>query len=348
MTVQVTLPTFRRFVATVTLIVLPGWLPADDRSTAAPEADIRVAVTRGLQVLEKSARNYPEHRGCFSCHHQTLPMLAVASARERGFEIDEDLFVAQARFTWESFRGRIEPMREGNGIGGKSMTVGYGLWALEIAKWKKDDVTSAMVSFLLKNQNEDGSWSPPSNRPPLEHSNFTCTILAVYYARKYADDDQKADVEKAADRAKEWLLRQEAKTQEDLVSRLGALVLMGSSRADVETERDSILASQHDDGGWAQLSDMKSDAYATGLTLFTLQRIGLPTTHAAYRRGIRFLLGRQDKDGSWFVKSRSKPIQKFFDNGDPHGPDQFISIPATSWATTALTLALPRRKVRRF
>ena len=39
---------------------------------------------------------------------------------------------------------------------------------------------------------------------------------------------------------------------------------------------------------------------------------------------------------SWLVKTRSKPIQKFFDNGDPHGKNQFISISATSWATAAL------------
>ena len=44
----------------------------------------------------------------------------------------------------------------------------------------------------------------------------------------------------------------------------------------------------------------------------------------------------QKDDGSWLVKTRSKPIQKFFDNGDPHGKNQFISISATSWATAAL------------
>jgi len=41
------------------------------------------------------------------------------------------------------------------------------------------------------------------------------------------------------------------------------------------------------------------------------------------------------------VKSRSKPIRIFFDNGDPHQKHQFISIAATSWATASLSLALP-------
>ena len=56
----------------------------------------------------------------------------------------------------------------------------------------------------------------------------------------------------------------------------------------------------------------------------------------AIKRARSYLIRTQKKDGSWFVKSRSKPIQKFFDNGDPHGKDQFISISATSWATAAL------------
>lgn len=59
---------------------------------------------------------------------------------------------------------------------------------------------------------------------------------------------------------------------------------------------------------------------------------------------VRFLLLNQEEDGSWQVKSRSKPIQKLFDNDDPHGPDQFISIPATAWASTALALPEPRRR----
>ncbi len=44
----------------------------------------------------------------------------------------------------------------------------------------------------------------------------------------------------------------------------------------------------------------------------------------------------QEPDGSWHVVTRSKPVQIFFDNGDPHGKDQFISVLATNWAVAAL------------
>jgi N-acyl-D-amino-acid deacylase len=61
---------------------------------------------------------------------------------------------------------------------------------------------------------------------------------------------------------------------------------------------------------------------------------------AALAKAVAFLLKSQLDDGSWHVKTRAKPVQVFFDNGDPHGKDQFISIAATGWATAALARAL--------
>src|SRR5439155_11828255 len=101
----------------------------------------------------------------------------------------------------------------------------------------------------------------------------------------------------------------------------------------------ALLGIQNEDGGWSQTREMKSDAYATGQTLYLLQTTGLSATDPAYERGIRFLLKTQRPDGSWLVLTRSRPLQTYFDNGDPHGTNQFISIPATSWAVAALARA---------
>src|SRR5262249_44457905 len=85
-----------------------------------------------------------------------------------------------------------------------------------------------------------------------------------------------------------------------------------------------------------------SDAYSTGSALVSLHLAGgVPRTHAAYRRGVRFLIKSQHDDGSWFVKSRSRPFQTYFESGFPHGPDQFISGAASGWAVAALSLACP-------
>jgi hypothetical protein len=75
--------------------------------------------------------------------------------------------------------------------------------------------------------------------------------------------------------------------------------------------------------------------------LTALRTVGVPAADAGYRRGVSYLLKTQLPDGSWYVKSRSKPFQPYYESGFPHGKDQFISIAASSWATAALALALP-------
>jgi N-acyl-D-amino-acid deacylase len=80
---------------------------------------------------------------------------------------------------------------------------------------------------------------------------------------------------------------------------------------------------------------MGSDAYATGSALAVLAEVG-KSEGEVYRRGVKWLLAAQKEDGSWHVATRSKPIQKHFESGFPHGKDQFISISATCWAVAAL------------
>ena len=43
-------------------------------------------------------------------------------------------------------------------------------------------------------------------------------------------------------------------------------------------------------------------------------------------------------------QERALAFQPYFDFGFPHGYNQWVSAAATSWATIALTLALPERE----
>ncbi|MEW6302075.1 MAG: prenyltransferase/squalene oxidase repeat-containing protein [Verrucomicrobiota bacterium] len=297
------------------------------------------AVRAGLRVIETSVAAYPEERTCFSCHHQTLPMQAMDRARRRGFEINTALFEAQTKLTHESFRSRVEQLREGKNIGGRAMTVGYGLWALDLGDAKRDETTATMVAYLARTQEKDGHFWSNLDRPPLEDSRMTSTTIGAYYAQKFAAPEQKDDVARVVESARKWLSATEAKSQEDRNAKLWGLHLLGGEKAEVERARQAVLQSQRADGGWAQLSGMESDAYATGQALFVLQETGTATKDAAFQRGVRYLLQTQREDGSWHVKTRSKPVQIFFDSKFPHGKDQFIAISATSWAVAALAEA---------
>ena len=108
-----------------------------------------------------------------------------------------------------------------------------------------------------------------------------------------------------------------------------------------------LLSGQRSDGGWAQLSTLSSDAYATGQALVALNESGsLEAASPAYQRGVNFLLNSQMEDGSWFVRTRTLPVQPYFDSDFPHGRNQFISGAATSWATMALAPASASATVR--
>jgi N-acyl-D-amino-acid deacylase len=301
-------------------------------------AEVKVAVSRGLDALARSVAAYPRNRSCFSCHHQTLPMLALVTATSRGYPAADHQLRDQLRLTITSFEKQVEGMNEGRGVGGRAMTVGYGLWAVTLAAGTTNATTEAMVEYLLKTQREEGHWTGQMCRPPLEESYQTCTVLAVQGLRKYASTTQQCAVEEAVAKAKSWLITAPAKSQEDRVARLWGLNMLGVVPNDVTSARDATIKTQRPDGGWAQLDEMESDAYATGQTLYVLNATGLDSDDENYLRGIRFLIKSQREDGNWLVESRSKPVQPYFasDDEDPLGKDQFISIAATSWAVAAL------------
>ena len=313
---------------------------ADEQSKA-----VRAAVERGVVVLQRGAKEYPSHQSCFACHHQTLPLLAMKSARDAGLKCDEELFREQRLFTRNSFGERQERLAKGEHVGGRAATVSYGLWTLNLAGGEPDELGEAMTAYLLGVQLPDGRWKPPSNRPPLEVSAVSCTVLSAVGMKQFASAAQRDRVNEAIDRARTWLATAPLDEQEDLNFALWGETLLGGTLPGGAGERremlrDRVLANRQADGGWSQNPTLKSDAYATGQTLYVLAETGLPTNEAAYREGIAFLLGTQQEDGSWHVVTRSKPIQPWFDNGDPHGKDQFISIAATGWATAALARSL--------
>ena len=300
------------------------------------------ALRRGLDRVQDAASAYPEHRDCFSCHHQTLPIVAIEAAERAGFEVDRDALQSIVEFTAESFSEQIEQLERGTGIGGRSMTVGYGLWAFHEAGRPPDPLSDAMTVFLLKNRQSNGRWESNTGRPPLEGSHAMCTTLAAYGLQTSAPLLYRSIAKEAIAEARTWLLALEPVDQEDRAAKLWGLWLLDAEPETIDAARNAVLDSQGDDGGWSQLDgpEHPSDAYATGQALTILAWTETPTDSSEFRRGLRFLIETQCDDGSWYVATRAHPFQTFFENGDPHGESQFISTAATCWAVAALAESL--------
>src|SRR5207245_3183130 len=109
-----------------------------------------------------------------------------------------------------------------------------------------------------------------------------------------------------------------AKGTEDGVFRLRGLKLASAPEKSIRAAVRDLVQDQHKDGGWAQLGERDSDAYATGSALVALHEAGgMPVSDPVYRRGLKFLISSQRQDGSWLVRSRSKPFQTYFETGFP-------------------------------
>ena len=92
-------------------------------------------------------------------------------------------------------------------------------------------------------------------------------------------------------------------------------------------------------GGWAQIPSLSSDAYATGQSLVALSQSGaLAATDAVYKRGIQFLVQTQFEDGSWYVKSRAIPLQRFFEAIFPTDTTSGFRRRRQNWAARALVI----------
>ncbi len=323
--------------------------PRKLKDVPATGANIRKAVERALPPLWKGLEGYNETQTCFACHHHGVGLLAFGTARARGYGIDEKKLQEQIDYVaadLERSRPRFE-MGKGPAApgGGETDNTGYALLGLAAVGHKPDKATTAIVAYTLGQQKTRPYWCTLARRFPTEASSFATTALNIRGLLAYRTEDQIELSDKRIAEVKGWLVETAAKDTEDRVFRLIGLKAATAEAGEVKNAAADLHKTQRDDGGWGQLDTMASDPYATATALYALHTAGgIAVDEAGWRKGVRFLLGTQEEDGTWFVKSRSKPVQKQFDSGFPHGKDQFISCAATGWTTAVLALATPLKK----
>src|SRR5205823_1666596 len=141
---------------------------------------------------------------------------------------------------------------------------------------------------------------------------FTTTYLALRGLQTFGTPPQQERIAVRVRNARQWLLTTAARDSEDRVFRLWGLKLIGAPEKGVRAAVRDLVQGQRKDGGWAQISAGDSDAYATGSALVALHEAGgMPVSDPVYQRGLKFLISSQRQDGSWLVRSRSKPFQTY-------------------------------------
>jgi ankyrin repeat protein len=320
-----------------------------DLDSASRSQLIIQAVQKSIDLLQLSSDTFLEVRGnCVSCHHQNLPGVAIAWARDRGFAVRQgtlDRMIGRQVKNWSPRVDRAYELDSPFPVPPRFL--GWGMWSFAELGYRPDELTRAVSWYIAATQQPDGRWVPGMLRPPLGGNEILATMLAMRTLQFYPLSNRQETAERI-DRARRWLQNAKARTHQDEICRMLGLAWSGTEPPALAAEVQRLLDAQRDDGGWAQLAGLESDAWATGQTLVALHTAGaVPADHPAYRRGIEMLLRTQFDDGSWYVQARSWPFQAYFESNFPFGRDQWVSAPATAWAVMALVLAVDPSDVSR-
>jgi ankyrin repeat protein len=331
--------------STLQLLAKAGANPGREEwpKPAAGSPDARTAVKKILPLIEMSGETVFKSRGCVSCHNNSLPAMAVALARKKGFAVNEEQAKKELGFAVATDKPYFETMRLGSTIGGAATTIGYTLMGMAAAGYAADAETDSHVHYLLMNQFPDGSWRLTSYRPPAEYSPFTTTAVVLRAMRLYPIPGRREDFKVRFGSAKKWLLSTKAVSEEERSMQLLGLADAGATVSERAQFVKALKSSQNADGSWSLLPGYPGEAYATGQALYALHiGGGVSTKDPTYEKGVEWLLGNQLSDGSWFMTTRAVPVQPHtFESGFPHGWHQFASDTASSWAAMALLFTLP-------
>jgi ankyrin repeat protein len=305
-----------------------------------PASSPRAAIERSLPALQHTDVAFLSKAGCVSCHSNSLTAMAVAAARKSKLPVNEQIAQSQLRKIATFLDGNRERALQGLGVPGAIDTAGYTLLGMVAENYPADAITDAWAGYLKNSQESDGHWRIRALRPPIESSDFEATAAALRSIQVYGPKSKRDEYEKSVQLAARWLESARPQTTEDQAFRILGLQWAGGRQETIRKAAADLLTSQRPDGGWAQLPTLASDAYATGQAMVALQESGtLAPSSPVYRKGVRFLTNSQLADGSWYVRTRTTPAQRYFDSEFPHEADQFISAAATNWAVMALAPA---------
>jgi N-acyl-D-amino-acid deacylase len=314
-------------------------VPRSSQATGDAAIDVRTAVQRSVSLLERATSQFFGKANCFACHEQPAASFAVGAARGKGIAIDEKA----AAERWTQLTSALNGSQlEGAAPLGAADNNLYLAEALVRSGYPPDRKTDILAANLAAYQGGDGGWHLPGyTRSPIQDNDFSRTAMAIRALKAYGTPGRAAEMKDRIDRAKQWLLHANPVTTEDFAMRLTGIAASGASISDLRKLAEPLLSRQRPDGGFAQRDGFSSDAYATGLTLWTLANAGVvQPDRDAYRKGVKFLLATQAADGSWHVTSRATKFQIYFESGFPYGHDQWISTMSTGWASAALSLAM--------
>jgi hypothetical protein len=327
-----------------------GGEPSSTPRATTPQ--VQQAVDRGIRYLQTESAAWLKTQKCAACHHVPLPLMALGEAQRQGYAVDKK-FVAD---TVESLLGDKEklmsskifpnpadppdPRPQGRGLNMGLPMLAVAARSLPSLSDGQKQSLKLIAEEIVKKQQADGSWEffATLRRPPINESQTTDAAWIILALQGETGEDAPKAQREALSKGLAWLEDAKRELHQDKALKVLLAVRTGKSRKVLRRAVDELLALQRPDGGWSQtVPEPKSDAFATGQTLYVLALAGLTAERPEIKRGLDFLVATQKADGSWPMLSRSTP------DGSPGSAKLLtpITCAASSWATLGLAKLVP-------
>jgi hypothetical protein len=303
--------------------------------------------------LQSESAAWLNTRKCAACHHVPMSLWALGEAERQGYAIDKK-FVTDTTESLLGSRDKLmaskifpnpadppDPRPQGRGLNLGLPFLAVAARSLPKLEKGQEESLELIAEEIARKQRPDGSWEffATLRRPPINESQATDAAWIIMALQGESGPDAPESRRAALARAIAWLdAATTSDNHQEKVLRLLLAIRSGRPRDRLRSAINELLALQRTDGGWSQtVPEWKSDAFATGQSLYVLSLAGYTAERPEIRRGIDFLVATQKADGSWPMISRSTP------DGSPGGAKLMtpITCAASSWATLGLARLVP-------
>jgi Squalene-hopene cyclase C-terminal domain/Prenyltransferase and squalene oxidase repeat len=316
---------------------------------------VQQTVERAIGYLQTESAAWLKTRQCAACHHVPLTLWALSEAERQGYAIDK-AFLAVTTESLLGSKDRLmaskifpnpadppDPRPQGRGLNMGLPMLAVAARALPALGDGQKQSLKRIAEEIVSKQQPDGSWEffATLRRPPINESQTTDAAWIIMALQGETGPDAPESRRAALSRAVAWLdAAKPSDSHQDKVLKVLLGTRAARPRETTQGTINELLALQRADGGWSQtIPEPKSDAFATGQTLYVLSLAGYTAERPEIQRAIDFLVATQKPDGSWPMTSRSTP------DGRPGGAKLLtpITCAASAWATLGLARLAPKK-----
>lgn len=269
-------------------------------------------------IVNRVSNNHNETMGCVACHATHFPLRAELTAKQNGYAIQKR---AAVQFLTERFYNTTRPFyghpeaswtrvisASANVL--SRMAALLNLYETEVTGERHTEYLKGVVNYLKL-------YYKGRTTLPNDESNGNTPLVSAYevamYSWKAFDEyaKQAGDKESLAyrDQVRKLIEQDRHKNLIDLCYQTQAMTMMDASGyADkIKRNAERLLSLQRADGQWSMLfePDSASVEFQTGHSLYTLALAGYKADHPQIKRGVDYLLARQQEWGGWFDPRQS-------------------------------------------